>query len=171
MDNWLAPFVIIIAVAFAVQTAILIALFLQLRRTHQKFGRVLGDLQAGLGPILTRVQIMLEETQPRVSNMVADAAHVVYLARSQAQKVDRLFTEAADRLRSQLNHVDRILTGVMETLEDAGSGFRRNFWEPMQKATAVIRGVKAGLDFFRTRREQRPEEEPAERSHEEELFI
>jgi hypothetical protein len=170
MDNWLAPFVIIIAVAFVVQTAILIALFLQWRRTHQKFGRILSDLQARLGPILTRVQIMLEETQPRVSNMVADAAHVVYLARTQAQKVDRLFTEATDRLRSQLNHVDRILTGVMETLEDAGSGFRRSFWEPVQKATAVIRGVKAGLDFFRTRR-QHAGEEPAERSHEEELFI
>jgi len=171
MDNWLAVFVIIIAVALLVQTAVLVALFLQLRRTHQKVGRVLGDLQARLGPILTRVQIMLEETQPRVSGMVADAAHVVYLARTQAQKVDRLFTEAADRLRSQLNHVDRILTGVMETLEDAGSGFRRSFWEPMQKATAVIRGVKAGLDFFRTRRQHREEEPAAERSHEEELFI
>ena len=170
MQSWLAPFVIVMAIALVLQTAVLVALFLQLRRTSRMVDRVLGDLQARLGPILTRVQIMLEETQPRVTNMVADAAHIVYLARTQAQKVDRVFTEAADRLRGQLTHVDRILTGVMEALEDAGSGFRRSFWEPVQKVSAVVRGVKAGLDFFRTRR-RRPEEEPAERSQEEELFI
>ena len=170
MENWLAPFVIVMAIALVLQTAVLVALFIQLRRTYQRVDRVLGDLQARMGPILTRVQIMLEETQPRISNMVADAAHVVYLARTQAQKVDRVFTEAADRLRSQLTHVDRILTGVMNALEDAGSGFRRSLWEPLQKASAVVHGIKAGLDFFRTRR-RRPQEEPVEPGQEEELFI
>lgn len=170
MQNWLAPFVIIITMAVLLQTIVLVALFLQMRRTVQRVDRILGDLHARMGPILTRVQILLDETQPRISNLVADAAHIVYLARTQAQKVDRLFTEAADRLRNQLNSADRILSGAMDALEDAGSQFHRSFWGPVQKVSAVVQGIKAALDFFRSRR-RGPGEEPAAPAQEEELFI
>src|SRR5713101_1735269 len=107
MQTWVAVFIAATAVAVVLQTAILTALFVQLRRRLEQTHRILNDLQSRVGPILTRVQILLEDTQPRISEMVADAAHVVYLARSQAQRVDRVCTEAADRLRGQLVHADR----------------------------------------------------------------
>ena len=34
--------------------------------------------------------------------------------------MDRLMTEATDRLRGQLVRADRILTGTLEAVEDAG---------------------------------------------------
>ncbi len=101
--------------------------------------------------------------------MVADAAHVVYLARAQAQKVDRVFTEASDRLRGQLVRADRILTGAMEAMEDAGSKFTHSVWRPVQKVSALMQGIKVGIDLLRSRRAHRRPEEPLEQ--EEELFI
>src|SRR5262249_40084124 len=112
----------------------------------QKVEKTVTDLNDRAGPILTRVQILLDDTQPKISTMVSDAAHIVYLARGQAQKVDRVFTDAADRLRGQLLHVDRILTGTMEAVEDAGTQFRQSFWRPVQKASALVQGIKVGLD-------------------------
>jgi len=76
----------------------------------------------------------------------------VYLARGQAQKVDRVFTDAADRFRGQLLHIDRILTGTMEAVEDAGTQFRQSFWRPVQKASALVQGIKVGLDLLRARK-------------------
>ena len=119
MQTWLAVFVVAMSVAVILQTVILAALYFQLKRRLEQTQRILTDLQTRIGPILTRVQILLEDTQPRISDLVADAAHFVYLARTQAQKVDRIFTETADHLRGQLNHFDRILTGTLETLEDS----------------------------------------------------
>ena len=84
--------------------------------------------------------------------------------------MDRIFTEAADRLRGQLNHADRILTGTMEAVEDAGSQFNRNFLRPMQKVTAVVQGIKVGLDFFRSKRSGAPAAEPVA-AEPEDLFI
>ena len=110
MQNWVG---IMVGIALVLQVAILIALFLQTRRTMQRVEKTVSDLNDRAGPILTRVQILLDDTQPKISTMVSDAAHIVYLARGQAQKVDRVFTDAADRLRGQLLHVDRILTGTM----------------------------------------------------------
>jgi hypothetical protein len=83
--------------------------------------------------------------------------------------LDRVVTEAADHLRGQLNHADRILTGALEAVEDAGSNLRHNFWRPMQKASALVQGIKVGIDLLRSRRSSRRRDEPKEQ--EEELFI
>jgi hypothetical protein len=170
MQLWLEIFSLVAAAALVVQVAILTALFFQLRRTTENVNRLMGDLHSRVGPILTRVQILLDDTQPKISSMVNDASHIVYLARGQAQKMDRVFTDAADRLRGQLLHADRILTGTLEAVEDAGSKFKHSFWRPVQKASALVQGIKVGLDLLRSRRSRSGGDEPREQQ-EEELFI
>ena len=162
-------FSIVAAITLVVQGAMLIALFIEIRQTNRKVNGLVTELHARVGPILTRAQILLDDTQPRISNMVADAAHIVYLTRGQAQKLDRVVTDATDRLRGQLSHADRILTGALEAVEDAGAQFGHSVWRPMQKASALVQGIKVGLDLLRSRRERRRRDEPLER--EEELFI
>ena len=170
MQNWVAFFIVVTAVAVVIQMAILAALFLQMRRTMDNVNRLMGELHARVGPILTRVQILLDDTQPKISNMISDASHVVYLARGQAQKVDRVVMEAADRLRGQLVRADRILTGALEALEDAGTQFRSGLWRPVQKVSALVHGIRVGIDLLRSKRGASSRaEEPRER--EEELFI
>ena len=171
MQFWLELFSIISAIALVVQVVILTALLFQMRRTTDNLNRLMTELQSRMGPILTRLQIMLDDTQPKISSMVNDASHIVYLARGQAQKVDRVFTEAADRLRGQLLHADRILTGTMEAMEEAGSQIKHSFWRPVQKASALVQGIKVGLDLLRSRRRSRSRNDEPRESQEEELFI
>ena len=170
MQFWLEFFSIVAAIALVVQVVILTALFFQMRRTTENVNRLVGDFQSRVGPILTRVQILLDDTQPKISSMVNDASHIIYLARGQAQKMDRVFTEASDRLRGQLVHADRILTGTLEAVEEAGSKFKHSFWRPVQKASALVQGIKVGLDLLRSRRGNRRRDDPREQQ-EEELFI
>jgi hypothetical protein len=170
MQIWLILFIVVAMAALIVQAVILTALFFEVRRTTENVNRLSADLQSRIGPILTRVQILLDDTQPKLSSMVNDASHIVYLARGQAQKIDRVFTDAADRLRGQLMHADRILTGTLEAVEDAGAKFSHSFWRPVQKASALVQGIKVGLDLLRSRRRRRSGDEPREQQ-EEELFI
>ena len=170
MQFWVAFFSIVAAIALVVQVVILTALFFQLRRTTDNINKLVTDMHSRIGPIITRTQILLEDTQPKISTMVSDAAHIVYLARGQAQKVDRVMTDAADRLRGQLLHADRILTGTLEAVEDTGAKFRQNFWKPVQKVSALVQGIKVGLDLLRSRRPTPRPDEPLEQQ-EEELFI
>jgi hypothetical protein len=167
MQNWVG---VLVAVTLVLQVGILCALFITTRRTMEKVEKTVSDLNDRAGPILTRVQILLDDTQPKISAMVNDAAHIVYLARGQAQKADRVLTDAADRFRGQLLHLDRILTGTMEAVEDAGAQFKNNFWRPVQKASALVQGIKVGLDLLRSRRAPAPNREEGT-EQEEELFI
>lgn len=177
MQVWLEIFSIVAALALVVQVVILTVLVFQMRRTTENVNRLVTEMQSRMGPILTRVQILLDDTQPKIASMVNDASHMVYLARGQAQKVDRVFTEAADRMRGQLVHMDRIISAALESLEDAGLNFKNSFWAPMQKASALVQGIKVGIDLLRSRRRNwdgrtdRRKDEPPREPQEEELFI
>jgi hypothetical protein len=65
--------------------------------------------------------------------------------------------------------VDRILTGTLEAVEDAGTQVRRTFWGPVHKMSALVQGIKIGLDVLRSRRDPEPVRETKEQ--EDELFI
>ncbi len=170
MQLTMEMFIIVAAISLVVQVTILTVMFFQMKRTTESVNRMVGDLHSRMGPILTRTQILLDDTQPKISAMVEDASHIVYLTRSQAQKFDKIATEATDRLRGQLVTVDRILTGTLEAVEDAGTQVRRSIWGPVHKASAIVQGIKIGLDVLRSRRSSRRGSDTAV-EQEDELFI
>jgi hypothetical protein len=174
MESWMPFFVVVTALAIVLQAIILVSLFLQMRRTAARVEQTVADLNAKLNPLISRVQVVVEDIAPRITGIVADASEITRLARSEAQKVDRILSEALERLRLQLIHVDHILSGAMEAVEEAGTQLRQTIWTPVAKATAVIRGVQAGIDFFRTARHRRGPIEHVEASAEQQdegMFI
>jgi uncharacterized protein YoxC len=172
MDTALPYFIAVTALAVVLQAGVMVALYLSVRKTNEKLTRSVEDLRRQLEPILGRVQILVDDAQPRLSAIIANAAEVTELARGQAYKVDRVFTEAVDRLRLQVIRADQLLTGFLESIEETGAEVKKTVWEPVRQATAVIRGVKAGLEFFRSGGGQRRESGSRERTRdEEELFI
>ena len=118
---------------------------------------------------LLRVNRILEDSEDRIASIMGDAAEITRIARSQAQKVDRVFTDAVERLRIQVIRADHILTGALEVIEDAGSKFRKTLWGPIHQASALLKGLKVGLDFIRG--QQRRRAEPDSATQDEELFI
>jgi hypothetical protein len=171
MESWLPYFVIVTAVAIVLQAVILVALFLQLRRTAARVEETIADFNTRVTPIISRVQLLVEDVTPRISGLVADASELTRLARGQAQKVDRILTETMERLRLQLIHVDQILTGAMEAVEETGSRLRETVWGPVVKASALIRGIQTGIEFFRTARQGRQSVEQPSEPQDEGMFI
>jgi len=169
MESWLPFFVILASLAMVLQAATLAAIYLQLRRQGRRVEQMAQELQARVNPILSRVQLLVEEVHPQISNMVADAAHITHLARTQVQHADRVVGEAIDRLRMQLVHTDQILTGALETVEETGLHIRRAVLGPVQSVSALVRGIQTGLEFFRGNR--RRAEAPQAEAQDESLFI
>jgi len=168
MSGWLEVFIAVATVAIVVQMAILLAIYLQMRVTIQHFTRIAAQLQARIDPILVRANRILEDSEDRVRTIMTNAAELTEIARSQAQKVDRAFTDAVERLRIQVVKADQILTGALEVIEEAGSSFRAKLWQPFRQASAVLKGIKAGIDFIRGQA-PKPVSDPT--TQDEELFI
>jgi hypothetical protein len=169
MPGWVEAFVVVAMLAIVVQMGILLAMFFQFRTASRQMQQIAADLQRKVDPILVRINRVLENSEDKISSIVTDAAEMTRVARAQAQKVDRLVTEALDRMRAQVIRVDSILTGALETVEDAGLKFRRSFLGPLQQASAVLRGIRTGIDFIRGQRTRKTTE--ARQEQDEELFI
>ncbi|MGA8223852.1 MAG: hypothetical protein WB780_19545 [Candidatus Acidiferrales bacterium] len=170
MSGWTEIFIIVAAVAIVIQMAILLAMFVSMRSAIENFTRVATDLQARIDPILTRTNRILEDSEDRIASVMGDAAEITRLARGQAQKVDRVFTDAVERLRVQVIRADQILTGAIEVVEEAGSRVRKTVWGPIHQVSAVLKGLRVGLDLIRGQ-QQRRRPEPDGATQDEELFI
>ena len=65
----------------------------------------------------------------------------------------------------QLIHADQILTGALETIEEAGAQGAQDVWGPVQSVSAVVRGIQSGVEFSAAgavRRKREPAETPDE---------
>ena len=140
--NWMEFFSIVAAIALIVQVGILIALFVQMKKTTESINKVVSDLHNRVGPILTRTQLLLDDTQPKLANLVEDASQIVYLAkRAGAEDGQSLYR--GDRSRSRAVGPCR-----SNSDRDARSRGRRricgtqkkNLMGPVQKASALVRG-------------------------------
>jgi 5-hydroxyisourate hydrolase-like protein (transthyretin family) len=169
MSGWVEAFIVIAAIAIVMQMTILLVMLLQLKKSLEHFTRLSTDLQGRVDPILSRVNRILEDSEGRISSVMGDTAEITRLARGQAQKIDRVFTDTIERLQIQVIRADQILTGALEVVDEAGSKFRSTLWGPIRQASAVMKGIKVGLDMLRRQQDRRAEPDGA--PLDEELFI
>jgi seryl-tRNA synthetase len=149
--TWIAVFIVVAAVAIVMQAFVMLGMYLQIKQTCEQVKKMGEELQAKINPVITKVSNILEDSEERISSLMADAADVTRMARMQASKVDRIMTDTLERLRVQIIRADQILTGALEVVEDAGSKVRKTIAGPVIQASAVLHGLKVGIDFLRGR--------------------
>jgi len=169
MPGWIEAFIVIAAIALVVQTVVLLAVLIQCGVLAKRFSHVVSEFQAKIDPILLHTSRIIENSEQRIASIMTDASEMTRLARGEAQKVDRVFTELIDRLDGQIGRIDQILTGTLEVIEEAGSKFRTALWAPVQQVSAVLKGFKVGLEVLRGQ-QRRPSDRDSVHQ-DEELFI
>jgi hypothetical protein len=174
MDTWLKLFIALACVSMIAQGAALLLMYTQIKRLSEKTTQSMDDLRAKTEPILSRVQVLLDDTQPKLSSTTSDVAEIARIGRIQAERLDRVAAEAIDRLRLQLVRADQMISGTLEQIEDTGTEMKRTLLGPVKEVSALIKGVNAGLEFLRGTggRKRGNSERTRERvTEDEELFI
>jgi type IV secretory pathway VirB2 component (pilin) len=167
METWVAFFVIVACLAIIMQAVILTGMFLAMKKTSEQVIRVSTEINTKLLPVLEQTNAILQDSRSRISSAVADAAEIAHIARNQANRFDRLMAEGLEMLRTQVVHADQVITGVLESVEEAHTTVRKTVTGPVSQMAAVLRGLKAGLDMFTSSKAERTRPQ----SSEEELFI
>ena len=150
-QTWIAAFVVIAAIAIVMQACVMLGMYLQIKQTREQVKQLSADLQAKITPVVTKVSRILEDSEDRISSIMSDAAEITRTARGEAAKVDRILNDSLERLRVQIIRADQILTGTLEVVEDAGSRVKKTVAGPVLQASAVLHGLKVGIDYLRGR--------------------
>ncbi|MGH9861798.1 MAG: hypothetical protein ACRD35_00065 [Candidatus Acidiferrales bacterium] len=167
METYLTIFIAVTAAAVVLQAGILVALYLRLAKFDEETRALRRQLSERADPILRNVEDITLTVRDRGRVIAEDLSAMSYDARRQVEKFDRLTDELADRLRLQILRIDLLLTQALESLEKAGTTVKETVVQPMQEAAALMKGVKAALEFLASR----PERAKKGARADEELFI
>jgi hypothetical protein len=167
MPVWLEVFIVVAAIAIVIQTVMLVSTLALLRPVIQKFSRIASDLQAKIDPVLVTSARILADSEERIKSIVEDASALTHTARVEAENVDRVISEGVERLRVQIIRTDQIVTSALEAVEEAGGKVRRSVLGPVNQVSALLKGLKVGLNVIRGNRRPHSDGVPQD----EELFI
>src|ERR1700678_3554967 len=147
MSGWVEAFIVIAAIAIVMQMAVMVAMMLQVKKSLEHFTRLSTDLQGRIDPILSRTNRILEDSEGRISSVMGDTAEITRIARSQAQKIDRIESDTIEGLQIQVLRAEQSLTGAMKFVDEAATKFRSASMGPILNGPAVMNAGKVGLDM------------------------
>ena len=161
-------FVIILALAFLVQVGMLVVLYRALGELNRAVSRLHAGIELHVKPVLGSLHSLLEAAREPTRTILTNLADTTGLLRQRAAVADALLADLLDRARGDIIRVDQLFARVLEKLEIAAEALERGIVGPAREVSAVMAGVRRGLEVLLGRR-RRAASEGAQQ--EDQLFI
>jgi phosphoenolpyruvate synthase/pyruvate phosphate dikinase len=100
--------------------------------------------------------------------ITTNLAEISKMLRERTSDVDALVAEFVDKSRAQVVRVDQMVSDLVEKVETTSDAVQRGVLVPIQEVSAVVKGMRAGLEFLFSRRRTTSVSEAAQ---DEQLFI
>ena len=167
-DTLLTVFFIIAALAMLLQALAMLGIYLAMRRIQGEVSGIRSDVKQRLEPITQFVTDIVTDTREPLRTVMSNLAEVSRAVREGTESVDAVLDELLEKFRLQVIRIDQTITDVLEKVDKTTTLVQRNMVVPVTEVSAVLKGLRAGLDFFLSRR--RPGH-PGDIPQDEQMFI
>lgn len=165
----LTIFIACVALASLAQAGVLYAFYKRVSQSTLHMQESLGRLEQKTEPILTTARSILEDAQPKISEITTNLAEATAVVRAQVAQVADTTGEIVERARLQAVRLDELIHSTLEKVETTTDFLQNTVVRPVRRVHAIVQAVGAGLSFFRRGRAQKRTEETG--GEEEEMFI
>lgn len=149
-------FIALTAVAIALQSLVLLGIFLSLRKTSAKVDTLTTELRSHALPAIQSAQSLITSTGPKLEEIVSDVHATTALVRGQVERLDNTVTDIVDRTRLQVIRADELVTRTLDRVEDTTETLQHTVVSPVRQLTGIMQGVSVGLGaLFRMRNRRR----------------
>jgi len=159
---------ILVALAVLMQAGAMIGLWLVVRKIPGQIEAVRADTKQRLDPLAQTVAGIVSDAREPLRAITSNLADISMMLRERTTDVDELVAELVDKSRAQIIRVDQMVAELVEKVETTSDAVQRGVLAPMQEVSAVIKGMRAGLEFLFSRRRTISVSEAAQ---DEQLFI
>ena len=153
-ETVLTIFIIIAAAAIVLQAFSMFGLYVSIRRIQGEVKDLRADVTRRIDPLAQSLTDIVSSSRDPLRSITSDLAEVARVLRERTGRVDDVLDDLLDRFRLQVIRVDQTITDVLEKVDKTTTAVQRNIIGPVTEASAVLKGVQAGLDFFLSRRHQ-----------------
>jgi methyl-accepting chemotaxis protein len=143
-------FIAVTALAVLMQAIILLAIFVAVRKAARSITEQVEDLRASVMPILDTTRNLINRVAPKIEDATADLAEITHGLRAQTAQMESAATEIVDRVRRQTNRLDKMFTGVLDSVDKAGAFVADAVSKPVRQISGLLASLKAIVESLRT---------------------
>ncbi len=159
---------ILVALAVLMQAGAMIGIWLAMRKIPAQIEAVRAEVMQRLDPLAQSVTEIVSNAREPLRTITSNLADISKMLRERTADVDGLVADLVDKSRSQVIRVDQMVSDLVKKVETTSDAVQRGVLAPMQEVSAVIAGMRAGLEFLFSRRRTTSVSEAAQ---DEQLFI
>ena len=159
---------ILVAIAVLMQAAAMVGIWLAIRKIPGQIEGVRADVKQRLDPLTQSVTEIVNNSREPLRTISANLAEISRMLRDRTSNVDALVAELVDKSRVQIIRVDQMVSDLVQRFETTAETVQRGVLAPIQEISALIKGVRSGLEFLFSRRRVT---NVSEATQDEQLFI
>ena len=159
---------ILVAIAVLMQAGAMLGIWLAIRRVPGHIESVRSDLKQRFDPLTQSVLEIVNNSREPLRTISANLAEISTILRDRTSDADEVAAELLERSRSQIVRVDRMVSELVEKFETTADAVQKGVLGPIHEVSAVVKGVRSGLEFLFKRRRVT---NVSEATQDEQLFI
>ena len=159
---------ILVAIAVLMQAVAWVGIWLALRKVPGQIESVRSDVKQRLDPLTQSALEIINNSREPLRTITANVAEISQMLRDRTSNADEVAAELLEKSRSQIVRVDRMVSDLVEKVETTADTVQKGVLAPIQEVSAVVKGVRSGLEFLFSRRRVT---NVSEATQDEQLFI
>jgi signal transduction histidine kinase len=160
MNNLLAIFVALTAIAVGLQAGVLLALYLAMRKSAEQMGVLSREVEAKLLPMAELAHEVLLEMRPKIEVIAENLQEATTILQAQVQRMDATVNDVVDRARLQVIRADELLSRTLDRVEETSEMVHKTVISPVRQFSGLMQGITVGLEYlFGSRKNGRGREE------------
>lgn len=163
-------FVACTTVALVFQAGLLFALYKAVERSSERMENIANRLEQRAAPVLTVARTILDDAQPKISEITSNLAQTTATIRAHAAEVAETTGEILNRARMQAARLDEMISSTADKVEETTDFLQHSVVTPVRRVHAIFHAVNVALGFLRRAREEKKQRSAAAQD-EEEMFI
>ena len=159
---------ILVAIAVLMQAGAMLGIWLAIRRVPGQIESVRADVKQRIDPLAQSILAVVDNSREPLQTISKNLAEISTMLHDRASNADQVAAELLDKSRTQITRVDNMVTELVAKVETTADAVQKGVLGPVSEISAVVKGVRSGLEFLFTRRHV---SNVSEATQDEQLFI
>lgn len=153
-SNLLTLFIAITSAAVVLQMAILLGLYLTVRRTTATVESIALDLQRRVTPIVENARDIVADATPKLKEITSNLTEVSATLKQQAETIGDTAVEIAIRAKNKVAQADNMVTRTLERVEKTTGAVQNSVLSPVRQVNGILQGISVGIGAFLNQKRQ-----------------
>ncbi|MGA8531817.1 MAG: hypothetical protein WB622_19000 [Acidobacteriaceae bacterium] len=144
-------FTAVTAGGVVMQALVLLGMLIAVKAALARVDEVTKQAQEHALPALATARQLLEEVSPKLKVAAQNVLEVSHTLKHESTHVSSAVDELMKKAEVQVDRVNEMVTGTLDSIAYATSTVQRAVVSPMRQVGAVLSGLRAGFDVLRSK--------------------